>query len=206
MASITTCPHCHMRVLPRPDGTCPSCNGLIQEAPAPVKRAAAAVVKPAPKSAERRKAGAKPARSAAPSAKEIEPVYRDYLQTANDIWRETLGAFYPYLIAGIVVCLALIAVSFATWEPNLNNVDPMVRVPNSLTWVLIWAGVAALLILIVIGAFVGERRANADVRGLAQDKQGLPDFYRAFIRRYWPKEGMVSGPALDKFLTMIGKK
>jgi hypothetical protein len=208
MASITTCPHCHMRVLPRPDGTCPSCNGLINEteAPAPLKRSAA-IVKSAPKSAARKKAGAKSGRAApsAPlSAKEIEPVYRDYLQTAKDIWRMSVRAVNPYLIGGLVIFLALVGISFATWQPDL--VEPKIRAPGPTTWLLILIGFILLVALIVIGFLQGNRRGNVEIRDLAREKPGLPAFYRAFLRRYWPKEDMISGPALDKFLAMIGKK
>jgi hypothetical protein len=190
MASITTCPHCHMRVLPRPDGSCPSCNGLIKEtdSPAPVKRTAAATVKPGPKGAARRKSGTRAGRAAsssAPSAKEIEPVY-------------------PYLIAGIILFLAMVAVSFTTWQQDL--VEPQVRAPGPTTWLLILIGFVVMIALIVVGLLQGNRLGNLEIRDLAQEKPGLPAFYRAYVRRAWPKEGMISGPALDKFLTMLGNK
>jgi hypothetical protein len=209
MASITTCPHCHMRVLPRPDGSCPSCNGLIKEtdSPAPVKRTAAATVKPGPKGAARRKSGTRAGRAAsssAPSAKEIEPLYEAYRSTAVDIWQMSVRAVYPYLIAGIILFLAMVAVSFTTWQQDL--VEPQVRAPGPTTWLLILIGFVVMIALIVVGLLQGNRLGNLEIRDLAQEKPGLPAFYRAYVRHAWPKEGMISGPALDKFLTMLGNK
>src|SRR4030042_381160 len=121
---ITLCPHCQMRVWPRRDGTGPSCNGLITqtEAPPPSPKSSAAIIKRAAKGAGRRKTASKTVRSgqpASPGPREIESIYQDYLQTAKDVRKGSLHIFYPYLIAGIVIAVLGILLSFRTWEPKL---------------------------------------------------------------------------------------
>jgi hypothetical protein len=208
--TITLCPHCQMRILPRPDGTCPSCNGLIAqtEAPPPSK-SYGAVIKRAAKPAERKKAAAKTARPrppAPPSARDIETLYQDYHQTAVEVRRESVRSFTPYLIGGIVLCVVSILLSFTTWD-QVQGIDvAKISEPSTATWLLIWIGVILLLGSILLGAIKGGQWGKTLVRDIAQDRVGFPEFYKAFTRRVWPKEGMVSGPALEKFLKIVGKK
>ncbi len=205
---ITTCPHCHMRIWPRPDGTCPSCNGLITqtEAPAPASKSSAAVIKRAAKAAEKKKTSSRSAKPPAPpSARDIQPLYQDYLQTAKDVRRSVLRVFYPYLAAGIAVAAVGIAVSFLTWQEKVADVG-FKFVPSPLSWVLIWGGVVIGLGLIVLGAVKGDQWGLVQAREIAKDRTGFPEFYRAYVKRFWPKEGMVTGPELAKFLTFVGRK
>jgi hypothetical protein len=205
---ITTCPNCHMRIWPRPDGSCPSCNGLITqtEAPAPASKSTAAVIKRAAKAADKKKTASRAAKPPAPpSAREIEPLYQDYLQTAKDVRQNALRVFYPYLALGIAVAVVGIAVSFFTWQQKVADVG-FKFVPGPLSWVLIWGGIAVCLGLIVLGAIKGDQWGLVQAREIAKDRTGFPEFYRAFVKRFWPKEGMITGPALEKFLTFLGKK
>lgn len=206
--TITTCPHCQMRVLPRPDGTCPSCNGVIAQTEAtPPSRTSGAVVKRSAKPVEKKKAAVKNARPRPPapsSTRDIEMLYTDYHQTAVEVRRESVRAFYPYLIGGIVLCVVCVILSFTTWDQVLK--ETMTRQPSTASWVLIWLGVGLLLGSILLGAIKGDQWGNVLVRDIAQDRAGFPEFYKAFKKRFWPKEGMVSGPALEKFKTIIGKK
>ncbi len=205
---ITTCPHCHMRIWPRPDGTCPSCNGLITqtEAPAPALKSSAAVIKRAAKAAEKKKTSSRSAKPPAPpSARDIQPLYQDYLRTAKDVRRSVLRVFYPYLAAGIAVAAVGIAVSFLTWQEKVADVG-FKFVPSPLSWVLIWGGVVIGLGLILLGAVKGDQWGLVQAREIAKDRTGFPEFYRAYVNRFWPKEGMVTGPELAKFLTFVGKK
>ena len=205
---ITTCPHCNMRIWPKPDGSCPSCNGLISqaEAPAPAGKSSAAVIKRAPKTTDRKKAASRAARPPAPpSAREIEPLYQDYLQTAKDVRQGSLRVFYPYLATGIAVAVVLIAASFFTWQEKLV-VLTMKPQPVPLTWVLIWSGIVLCLGIIVLGSFKGDQWGLVQARDIARDRMGFPEFYKAFLKRVWPKEGMIAGPVLDKFLGILGKK
>jgi hypothetical protein len=205
---ITTCPHCHMRIWPRPDGSCPSCNGLITqtEAPAPASKSAAAVIKRAAKSADKKKTASRAAKPPAPpSAREIEPLYWDYLETAKDVRQSSLRVFYPYLALGIAVAVVGVAISFLTWQQKVADVG-FTRVPSPMTWVLVWGGIAIGLGLIVLGALKGDQWGLAQAREIAKDRTGFPEFYKAFVKRFWPKEGMITGPALNKFLTFLGKK
>lgn len=204
--TITTCPHCRMRVLPRPDGTCPSCNGLVGQAE-PAPRPSAAVIKRASKPAARKKAPAKAARprpSAPPKARDVEALYLEYHQTAVGVRRETVRAFLPHLVGGVVLCAVCVGLSFFTWEEVLRV--EMERQPSTASWVLIWTGVLLLLGSALLGAIRGHQWGKTLVRDLAQDRAGFPDFYKAFAGRVWPKEGMVTGPAYDKFLAILGKQ
>jgi hypothetical protein len=207
---ITTCPHCQMRIWPRPDGTCPSCNGLITqtEALTPSPKSSAAVIKRTAKGAARRKTASQTVRTgplAPPSTREIEPVYQDYLQTAKDVRKGSVRVFYPFLIIGIFIAAICIAVSFLTWEETLV-VDVIKPQPVPLTWVLIWAGIVIGFGIIVLGAIKGDQWGFAQARDIAQDRTGFPEFYKAFLKRYWPKEGMITGPVLAKFLSFLGGK
>jgi hypothetical protein len=200
-----------MRILPRPDGTCPSCNGLVAQKEAPAApKTSGAVIKRSAKTAERKKAPAAGAvRSRAPAssgARDVETQYTEYRQTAVEVFRESLRAFYPYLIGGIVLAAVCVALSFAVWD-QVSGIDVAVtRRPSTATWILIWLGVALLLGSILLGVLKGFQWGNVLVRDLAQDRTGFPEFYRAYLRRFWPKDEMVSGPALAKFLKIIGKK
>ncbi|MBN1438269.1 MAG: hypothetical protein JW929_02575 [Anaerolineales bacterium] len=214
--TITTCPHCQMRIIPRPDGTCPSCNGLVaRKDPPPVARTGAAVIKRtakmAPKTTARRqsasKAGkaARPAPPAPPSAKSIEPLYQDYLQSAREVRAGARRAFYPYLALGIIIPIASLAASFLTWQEQLVVFEKKPQ-PVPLTWVMIWGGIVIGLGVIVLGAIQGDRRGYAQAREVAKDRLGFSEFYAAFIKRLWPKEGMPSGAAFEKLLILLGKK
>ncbi|MGB7538074.1 MAG: hypothetical protein WBM17_06015 [Anaerolineales bacterium] len=205
---ITTCPHCHMRIWPRPDGSCPSCNGLITqtEAPAPASKSTAAVIKRAAKSADKKKTASRAAKPPAPpSAREIEPLYWDYMETAKDVRRSSLRVFYPYLALGGAVAVVGIVISFFTWQEKLVEFAKKPQ-PVPLTWVLIWGGIVIGLGLIVLGALKGDQWGLAQAREIAKDRIGFPEFYKAFVKRFWPKEGMITGPALNKFLGFLGKK
>jgi hypothetical protein len=208
--TITLCPHCQMRVLPKPDGTCPSCNGLIAQTDAPPpSKVSSAVAKQAAKAAERKKAAPKSAAArsrppAPPSTREIPALYQDYQQTAVEVRRGVMRKFISYLVGGILLCAVSAGVSFFTWDEVF--VDNLARRPSTASWVLIWLGVVLLLGSIVLGAVKSEQWGNARVRDIAQDRAGYPEFYKAYKKRYWPKEGMISGPAYEKFLTLVGKK
>jgi uncharacterized Zn finger protein (UPF0148 family) len=211
--TITTCPHCQMRVIPRPDGTCPSCNGLIgqTESPPSAPRASTTVIKRTAKTASRRQSeskGGKASRStppAPPSAKEIEPLFQEYLQITKDVRKGAQRVFYPYLALGIAVPAVCIAVSFLTWQEKLVGFALKPQ-PVPLTWVLIWGGIAAGLGVIVLGAVKGDRWGLAQAREIAKDRAGFPEFYKAFLKRTWPKAGLPVGPAFDKLLKILGKK
>src|SRR4030042_2082371 len=122
--TIPTCPHCQMRIIPRTDGTCPSCNGLVaqKDAPPPSTKATAGIIKHAAKTSERKppapKAGkaVRSAPSAAPKAKEIESLYQEYLQTTKEVRQGARRVFYRYLALGIVIAAVSIVVSFFTWH------------------------------------------------------------------------------------------
>jgi uncharacterized Zn finger protein (UPF0148 family) len=207
--TITTCPHCQLRVLPRPDGTCPSCNGLIaQTESSQPSKTSSAVIKRAAKAAGRKKTPAKSAATRAPAAsnaKEIEAAYQEYLQTAKDVRVGSLHVFYPYLIAGIILGVVCIILSFFTWDQTLEVFD-LTWHPSTATWVFVWLGFAVLLVGIVLGAVKGDQWGNAQGREIAQDRPGFPDFYKAFQKRFWPKEGLPAGPAYNKLLSILGKK
>jgi uncharacterized Zn finger protein (UPF0148 family) len=211
--TITTCPHCQMRVIPRPDGTCPSCSGLIAqtESPPSPPRTSAAVIKRTAKTAERKSPASKSAKAARsappapPSAKDVEPLYQEYLQITKDVRKGARRVFYPYLALGIAVAVVCIAVSFLTWQEKLVGFA-LKSQPVPLTWVLIWGGIFAGLVLIVVGAIRGDRWGLSQAREIAKERIGFPEFYKAFLKRLWPKEGMPVGPAFDKLLTMLGKK
>jgi hypothetical protein len=197
-----------MRVWPRPDGTCPSCNGLIThwESPPPPKPSSAVIKRP-PKAADRKKSVSRTGRSAASSTavRDIEPVYQDYLQTAKEVRQGTLGVFYRYLAGGIAFAVVCIIVSFLTWQEKLVEFTKKLQ-PVPLTWVLIWCGIVVGIGIVVLGAFQGDHWGHVQAREIAKDRIGFADFYRAFLKRSWPKEGMISGPMLDTFLVFIGRK
>lgn len=207
--TITTCPHCHMRVLPRSDGTCPSCNGLVAQTEAPpAPKASGVIIKkrsaPPPKKTARKKAAAKSAPSrkpAPPKAREVEALYQEYHRTALEVRRESVQAFLPYLIGGVILCAVCIILNFLTWEKVLK-VDVVSR-PSTASWILIWTGVILLIGSALLGAVKAVQHGRTLVRDIAQERAGFPEFYKAFIGRVWPKEGKISGPAYDKFLAII---
>jgi uncharacterized Zn finger protein (UPF0148 family) len=204
--TITTCPHCNMRVLPRSDGTCPSCNGLVAqtEAPAAPKRSGGIIKKRAAdkptKKAVRKTVTAKRAPSS-PKKQEVEALYAEYHRTAVEVRGESVRVFLPYLIGGIVLCAACIILNFLTWEQVLR-VD-LVYQPSTASWLLIWAGVILLFGASLLGAIKGIQHGRILVRDIAQERVGFPAFYKAFIGRFWPKEGAISGAAYDKFLDIV---
>jgi hypothetical protein len=178
------------------------------EARPPSPKSTAAVIKRTAKKTARRKTASKKGRSAAPPSptpREIESVYQDYLQTAKEVRRGSLRVFLPYLVIGIVIAITCIISSFFTWGEKLG-IDRLERAPTPFTWVLIWGGILICLGLIVLGAFTGDQWGHVQAREIAKDRVGFPEFYRAFLKRFWPKEGMVTGSAYEKFLKFIGEQ
>jgi hypothetical protein len=205
---ITTCPNCQMRVIPKPDGTCPSCYAVIPaEGTTPVAKAPAAPVKKETKGASRKKPAAKAARSsvsAAPAVESPDLVYEEYFQTALDIWRGSLRVFLlPYFVAGVILGVVCFVVSRLTWEWVL--LDTRVLRPSSLSWVLFWLGIAIVLVSAAIGILKADQWAKIQIREIVRTRVGFPDFYKAYRKNYWPKTGMPAGEAYDKFLSLIGK-
>jgi hypothetical protein len=205
---ITTCPNCQMRVIPKPDGTCPSCYAVIPaEDTTPVAKVAAAPVKKETKVAARKKPAAKAARSsvpAAPAAESPDLIYEDYFQTALDIWRGSLRVFLlPYFVAGVILGIVCFVVSRLTWEWVL--LDTRVLQPSSLSWVLFWLGIAIILVSAAIGILKADQWAKVQIREIVRTRAGFPEFYKAYRKNYWPKTGMPAGEAYDKFLSLVGK-
>jgi hypothetical protein len=205
---ITTCPNCQMRVLPKPDGTCPSCYALIpQEGAVPAPKPSVPISKKETKTAGRKRAAPKPARpvaSAAPSNQSAEQTFADYLKTAQDILNGSLRAGLPYLLAGVFLAIGCFVISRLTWESVY--LDTMVQKPSTLSWVFFWLGIASILGSALLGALKGNQWGKIQIREIVRTRMGFPEFYKAYVRRYWPKIGMPIGPAYDTFLTMIGKK
>jgi hypothetical protein len=207
--ALTICPHCQMRILPRLDGTCPSCNNLItQTETPPPSKPSGAVIKRAAKSADRRKAASAAGRSrpqASPNAQAVEAAFSKHLETAQIVWKGSLRVALSYIVAGLILGVICVIFSFFTWEQEWG-INSFVNKPSSATWVFIWIGVAVFLGFALFGAVKGNQWGKAQVRDIIHENPGFADFYKAYLRRYWPKSGMPVGPALDKFVEMIGKK
>jgi len=198
-----------MRVIPKADGTCPSCYAVIPpEGTPPVVKAAAAPAKKEAKAAGRKKPAAKEARTAAasaPAAQSPDQIYADYFQTALDIWRGSLRVFLlPYFLTGVILGVVSIIASRFTWEQVV--LDTMVQRPSSLSWLLFWLGIALVLVLAGVGILKADQWAKVQIREIVRTLTGFPDFYRAYRKNYWPKTGMPAGEAYDTFLSIIGKK
>jgi hypothetical protein len=206
---ITTCPNCQMRVLPKADGTCPSCYAVIPaEGAMPVTKAPAAPVKKETKTAGKKKPAAKSARASLPTASPAQSpdqIYEEYLQTALEIWRGSLRVFlFPYFVSGAILGIACFILSRLTWE--MVPLETMVLQPSSLSWVLFWLGIGIILASAVIGFFKADQWAKVQIRDIVHTRTGFPDFYKAYRKNYWPKTGMPAGDAYDTFLSLIGKK
>jgi hypothetical protein len=206
---ITTCPNCEMRVIPKADGTCPSCYAVIPpEGTAPAVKVAAAPAKKESKAAARKKPAAKAAQStppAAPAAASPDLIYEDYFQTAFAIWRGSLRVFlFPYFLTCVILGVVLIVVSRLTWEEVAH--DTMVLQPSSMTWVLLWLGIAVVLVSAMVGVLKADQWAKIQIREIVRTRTGFPDFYKAYRKNYWPKTGMPAGEAYDTFLAVIGNK
>jgi hypothetical protein len=199
-----------MRVIPKADGTCPSCYAVIPpEGTVPAEKVPAAAAKPAKKetkAAARKKPAAKAARSAppaAPAAQSPDLIYEDYFQTALAIWRGSLRVFLlPYFVGGVVLGAVLIVVSRFTWEEVA--LDTMVLRPTSMSWVLLWIGIAIVLLSAVVGILKADQWAKIQIREIVRTRTGFPDFYKAYRKNYWPKTGMPAGESYEKFLSIIG--
>jgi len=206
---ITTCPNCQMRVIPKADGTCPSCYAMIPpEETAPVVKAVAAPAKKETKAAGRRKPAAKEVRaspSSAPAAQSPDQIYGDYYQTALDIWQGSLRVFLlPYFLTGVILGVVSLAASRFTWEEVV--LDTVVQRPSALSWVLFWLGIALILVLAIVGILKADEWAKIQIRDIVHSRTGFQEFYKAYRKNYWPKTGMPSGEAYDTFLSIIGKK
>ena len=198
-----------MRVLPKADGTCPSCYAVIHpEETATVAKPVAAPVKKETKASGRKKLAVKAARSAAspaPAAQSPDQTYAEYSQTALEIWRGSLRVFLlPYFLIGVILGIASIIASRFAWEWVV--LDTQVNRPSSLSWVLFWLGIAFVLVLAVVGILKADEWAKIQIREIARTDTGFPDFYRAYRKNYWPKTGMPSGAAYDTFLSIIETK
>ena len=203
---ITTCPNCQMRVIPKADGTCPSCYAVIPpEGAPPVVKPAAVPAKKETKPAGRKKPAAKGASSApAPAGLSPDQIYSDYYQTALNLWRGSLRVFLlPYFVTGVVLGVAGLIASRLTWEQVL--LVTMVTRPSALSWVLFWLGIVFIVILAVVGILKADQWAKIQIREIVRTRTGFPDFYKAYRKNYWPKTGMPAGDAYDKFLSIIGK-
>jgi hypothetical protein len=205
---ITTCPNCQMRVVPKPDGTCPSCYALIpQEGAAPVPKQSVSTSKKETKAAGRKKSAPKESRPVLPGAPgklSPEQIYGDYSKTARDVWNGSLRAGLPYLLGGVVLAIGCFVASRLTWE--WVYLEKQVQRPSTESWVFFWLGIAFILGSLVLGAIKGDQWGKIQIREIVRTRTGFPEFYKAYQKRSWPKIGMPSGPAYDTFLTMIGKK
>jgi hypothetical protein len=201
-----------MRVIPKADGTCPSCYAVIPpEGTAPAVKVSAAPAKKETKAAGRKKPAAKAARAsvpaapAAPAAQSPDLIYEDYFQTALIIWRGSLRVFlFPYFLAGVILGVVLFVVSRLTWDWVV--LDTKVLQPTTMSWVLLWLGIAVVLASAVVGILKADQWAKIQIREIVRTRTGFPDFYKAYRKSYWPKTGMPAGEAYDTFLSIIGKK
>ena len=171
---ITTCPHCHMRIWPRPDGTCPSCNGLITqtEATAPASKSSAAVIKRAAKAADKKKTAS---RSSKASGSAQRAGYRTALPglPADGQGRapKCLARFLSLPRGGDRRRRSLHRRQLLHLAAESGGYRLQARVPGPLSWVLIWGGIVVCLGLIVLGADQGR---SMGARPGPRDRQG-PD-------------------------------
>jgi hypothetical protein len=194
-----------MRVIPKADGTCPSCYAVIPpEGTAPAAKVAASTAKKGTKAAGRKKPAAKAARPSLPAAQSPDLIFEDYFQTALDIWRGSLRVFlFPYFLTGVILSVICFVVSRLTWD--WVSLDTMVLQPSTLSWILLWLGIALILASAVVGILKADQWAKIQIREIVRTRTGFPDFYKAYRKRYWPKTGMPAGEAYDTFLTIIEK-
>ncbi len=206
---IVTCPNCQMRVIPKADGTCPSCYAMIPpEGTPPVVKTAATPAKKDSKAAGRKKPAAKESRGAsvsAPAAQSPDQIYAEYFRTALDIWRGSLRVFLlPYFLTGVILGVVSIIASRFTWEQVV--LETLVQRPSSLSWVLLWLGIVFILVMAVVGILKADQWAKVQMREIVRTQTGFPDFYKAYRKNSWPKTGMPSGESYDTFLSIIGRK
>jgi hypothetical protein len=181
---------------------------IPQEGTAPAVKVSAAPAKKETKAAGRKKPAAKAARSSlpsAPAAQSPDLIYEDYLKTALDIWRGSLRVFLlPYFLAGAILGVVCFVVSRLSWEWVIR--DTKVLQPSTLSWILLWLGIALILVSAVVGILKADQWAKIQIRDIVRTRTGFPDFYKAYRKRYWPKTGMPAGEAYDTFLSIIGRK
>jgi hypothetical protein len=205
--SITVCPHCKMRIIPKQDGTCPSCFAILtQEEIAGPPRPTGILPKKGPKTAARKKtAGGKKSAADLPAGNRIpeaEQLYWEYRQTAEEVWKGSLRASIPYYAAGILIGIALFMISYFTWE-RVYVSSPLA--PSQSSWIFFWLGIISIFIFVLVGIIKGSEWSHAKIRELVHLRPGFQKFYGAFLRRNWPKDPLTVAPMLDQFLTMIGK-
>ncbi|NWF65792.1 MAG: hypothetical protein HXY38_16090 [Chloroflexi bacterium] len=124
--NITTCPKCKMRVLPKSDGTCPSCGAVIrQKAFTPrlpkedrAKKSVTRVPNGYPE--ENARGANRPQKIAS-----LEETYRDYLQEAEDITRWAgVNIILPFLLLSVIVILTKpLAISYIAPKMAWTEVD-----------------------------------------------------------------------------------
>jgi hypothetical protein len=205
--SITVCPHCKMRIIPKQDGTCPSCFAVLtQEEMAGPPRPSGILPKKGPKTAGRKKASvAKRTAADLPSSARVsntEHLYWDYRQTAEDVWKGSLRAAFPYHLCGLLIGFASFALSFLTWERVYIGSQ---RTPSSASWIFLWLGVISIFVFLLIGIFKANQWSHSKIRDLVHIRPGFQEFYKSFLRRNWPKDALAAAPKLDQFLAIIGK-
>jgi hypothetical protein len=205
---ITTCPNCQMRVVPKPDGTCPSCYALIpQEGAAPAPKPSVSISKKETKAAGRKRPTPKETRPflpGVPGNQSAEQIYGDYSKTARDVWNGSLRTGLPYLLTGVLLAIVCFVISRLTWE--WVYLETQIQRPSALSWMFFWLGIAAILGSVLLGALKGDQWGKVQIREIVRTRTGFPEFYKAYQKRYWPKSGIPAGPAYDTFLSAIGKK
>ena len=231
--SIVTCPKCKMRVIPKPDGTCPSCQAVIGQKPPPdhpvrVKQPPADI---SLEQQEKITGGKKP-----PVEKvdiDIKETYHAYIQKANEITRRsTLNILVPFLAVAILILLGrplvnnYLAPKLAwaeidkKYSPNTDLMLGLPQVQAELYAVTLrlkgkvdfWGGILAIPFPI-LGLILTQRRMSQEATRAGRSMRGFKAFFQrdyGFIRkghtwgRYWPKN-FPSGGKREEFLRLTSK-
>jgi|GEM_PF-5383335 len=119
---------------------------------------------------------------------EIERIYADYRNAADQLRKGSLSKVRPYLIVAGVIFLG--GISSLLWA----GVKTMAN--------LIFWGIALSLVVEIVGIIVQTSWVKGEMEYLSRTRPGFGDFVKLFNRRWWPVT-LEPGEKTDKFLAII---
>ncbi len=129
--NLIICPHCKMKVLPRQDGTCPSCGALMrQKAPTARLPREPRSKTPSEHIFDERQEKSVKGKSRLMTRAGIEETYRNYLQEAENITRQSIfNILVPFLgVMVIILLLRPLAINYIApkmaWAEIDNKYSP----------------------------------------------------------------------------------
>lgn len=135
------------------------------------------------------------------SDQEVDRMYQDYRQQAEEVSRRTRRFILPYLVVALVaLVISLGGCYVGLFAPSILGLTGYRWAP----WIF-WIGLLVELAVILVGARQAQKQTYQEAADVARSKPGFAAFFELYYkRRYWPK-GAVTGKKRDEFLALIGQ-